>query len=124
MILAGIGTLIASGAPNVWIATLPVVVSGVGSGAAALYNVLLIQRGVPDSFRGRAFTLAMSVTYAVLGPAMAVAGPVANLLGGRWIWAIGALFSMLAGFVAVGLSPRLRAATAVDEPELVEAASL
>ena len=57
MILAGIGYVLASVAPNVWVATPPVVVAGIGSGAAALYNVLLIQRGVPDSYRGRAFTL-------------------------------------------------------------------
>ena len=126
MILAGIGYLLASIAPNVWVATLPVVVAGIGSGAAALYNVLLIQRGVPDSYRGRAFTLAMSVTYAILGPAMAVAGPVTNVLGARWIWAIGAGFSVLAGFVAVALSPRLRGAVPAEDAELerAEAASL
>jgi MFS family permease len=121
MVLAGAGYLIASVAPNVWVAAVPVVVAGIGSGAAALYNVLLIQRGVPDSFRGRAFTLAMSVTYAVLGPAMAVAGPLTNVLGARWIWAIGALFSMLAGLVAVVLSPRLRAAPPAEESELEQA---
>jgi MFS family permease len=126
MILAGIGYLLASVAPNVWIATLPVVVAGIGSGAAALYNVLLIQRGVPDSYRGRAFTLAMSVTYAILGPAMAVAGPVTNVFGARWIWAIGAGFSVLAGFVAVALTPRLQDAVPVEDAELerAEAASL
>ena len=126
MIVAGLGYLIASGAPNVWIATPPVVLAGIGSGAAALYNVLLIQRAVPDSYRGRAFTLAMSLTYLILGPAMAVAGPVTNVLGARWIWAIGAGFSILAGFVAVALSPRLRAGTSLEEPELerVGAASL
>jgi MFS family permease len=121
MILAGIGYLLASVAPNVWVATLPVVVAGIGSGAAALYNVLLIQRGVPDSYRGRAFTLAMSVTYAILGPAMAVAGPVTNVLGARWIWAIGAGFSVLAGFVAVARSPRLRDAVPADDAELERA---
>ncbi|MFL5935942.1 MAG: MFS transporter [Gaiellaceae bacterium] len=126
MILAGIGYVVASVAPNVWVATAPVVVAGIGSGAAALYNVLLIQRGVPDSYRGRAFTLAMSVTYAILGPAMAVAGPVTNVLGARWIWAIGACFSVVAGFVAIALSPRLRYAVPVDDTQLerAEAASL
>jgi len=125
MVLAGLGYLVASGAPNVWVATPLVVVAGVGSGAAALYNVLLIQRSVPDSFRGRAFTLAMSVTYAVLGPAMAIAGPLTNLLGARWIWAIGACFSMLAGLVAVLLSSRLRTAPPAETAELerAEAAS-
>ena len=80
-ILAGVGYGIAAVAPNVWVAAPPVVVAGIGNGAAALYNVLLIQRGVPDSYRGRAFTIAMSVTYAILGPAMAVAGLVTNVLG-------------------------------------------
>ena len=122
IILAGIGYVLAAVAPNVWVAAPPVVVAGIGSGAAALYNVLLIQRGVPDSYRGRAFTLAMSVTYAMLGPAMAVAGPVTNVLGARWIWAIGAGFSVLAGFVAIALSPRLRVVVApVDDAELEQA---
>jgi MFS family permease len=126
MILAGIGTLMASVAPNVWVAAVLFAVGGIGSGAAALYNVLLIQRSVPDAYRGRAFTLAMSVTYAVLGPAMAVAGPVTNALGARWVWAIGACFSMLAGLVAIALSPRLRFAVPVDDTQLeqAEAASL
>jgi len=84
---------------------------------------LLIQRGVPDSYRGRAFTLAMSVTYAILGPAMAVAGPVTNLLGARWIWAIGACFSVVAGFVAIALSPRLRDAVPIEDAELKQAAA-
>jgi MFS family permease len=123
MMLAGIGTLFAAAAPNVWVASVLFAVGGIGSGAAALYNVLLIQRSVPDSYRGRAFTLAMSVTYAVLGPAMAIAGPVTNVLGARWIWAIGACFSVLAGFVALALSPRLREATRVGEPELEKASA-
>jgi MFS family permease len=121
MILSGLGTVIAAVAPNVWIASLPFLVARIGSGAAALYNVLLIQRGVPDTYRGRAFTLAMSVTYAVLGPAMAVAGPVTNVLGARWIWAIGACFSVVAGLVAIALSPRLRDNASGEEPELEEA---
>jgi MFS family permease len=121
MILAGVGTVFASVAPNVWVAAALVVVQGIGSGAAALYNVLLIQRAVPDSYRGRAFTLAMSVTYLVLGPAMAVAGPVTNLLGARWIWAIGGAFSMLAGCVAIALSPRLGYAAPADDAEVEQA---
>src|SRR5206468_5704113 len=108
IVLAGIGYGLAAIAPNVWVAAPLVVAAGTGNGAAALYNVLLIQRGVPDEYRGRAFTIAMSVTYAILGPAMAGAGVVASALGGRWIVGIGALCSILAGFVALALSPRLR----------------
>ena len=92
IIIAGLGYGIAAGAPNVWLAALAVVIAGIGNGASAMYNVLLIQRGVPDAYRGRAFTITMSVTYAILGPAMAVAGLVTKALGGRWIWAIGAGF--------------------------------
>ena len=125
MIVGGVGTLTASAAPNVWVAAPLVVIAGIGSGAAALYNVLLIQRSVPDSFRGRAFTLAMSVTYAVLGPAMAIVGPLTNVLGARWIWAIGACFSMLAGLVAITLSSRLRVVAPAEDAKLerAEAAS-
>jgi MFS family permease len=118
IVLAGVGYGLAAIAPNVWVATPAVIVAGIGNGAAALYNVLLIQRGVPDTYRGRAFTIAMSVTYAVLGPAMAVAGPVTTALGGRWIWGIGAAFSVLSGLVAIVLAPRLRETGPVTEPEL------
>jgi MFS family permease len=126
IMLAGLGYGLASISPNVWVATPFVVLAGTGNGAAALYNVLLIQRGVPDEYRGRAFTIAMSVTYAILGPAMAGAGVVASALGGRWVVGIGALCSILAGFVAVALSPRLREPVPVAESELdrVGAASL
>ena len=34
---------------------------------ALVCNAVLVQRGVPDQLRGRAFTLAMSVSYAALG---------------------------------------------------------
>ena len=114
IVLAGLGYGIAAVAPNVWLASPAVVLAGVGNGAAALYNVLLIQRGVPDAYRGRAFTIAMSVTYAILGPAMAAAGIVTTALGGRWIWGIGAA-CWLSGLVAIALAPRLRTAPAVTE---------
>jgi MFS family permease len=118
IVLAGLGYGLAAVAPNVWLATPAVVVAGVGNGAAALYNVLLIQRGVPDAYRGRAFTITMSMTYAILGPAMAGAGVVTTALGGRWIWGIGAAFSVLSGLVAIALAPRLREAGPVTESEL------
>jgi hypothetical protein len=125
IVLAGVGYGIAAVAPNVWLAVPAVMLAGAGNGAAALYNVLLIQRGVPDAFRGRAFTIAMSVTYAILGPAMAGAGIVTNALGGRWIWGIGAAFSVLSGLVAIALAPRLRESRPLSEPEIqAEAASL
>jgi MFS family permease len=116
IVLAGVGYGLAAIAPNVWFAVPAVILAGTGNGVAALYNVLLIQRGVPDVFRGRAFTIAMSVTYAILGPAMAGAGFVTSALGGRWIWGIGAGFSILSGLVAIALAPRLREAGAHPLP--------
>jgi MFS family permease len=118
IVITGMGYLFASGAPNIWLALPVVALAGAGNGAASLYNVLLIQRGVPDRLRGRAFTIAMSITYAVLGPAMAAAGPVTSALGGRWIWAIGGALCVVAGFVALALAPRLRTAGTISEDEL------
>jgi MFS family permease len=108
ILLMAAGYALAAIAPNVWVALPAVAIAGLGNGAAALYNVLLIQRGVPDLLRGRAFTVAMSVSYAALGLAMAAAGPVTSALGGRWIWGIGGAFCAAAGVVALALAPHLR----------------
>ncbi len=116
--LSGVGYGLAAIAPNVWVALPLVALAGFGNGGASLYNVLLVQRGVPDRYLGRAFTVAMSVTYAVLGPAMAVAGPVTSALGGRWIWGIGGACWFSAGFVAFLLAPRLREDGSVTEAEV------
>jgi MFS family permease len=119
--MTGVGYLLASVAPNVWVALPAVLFGGVGNGAAALFNVLLIQRGVVDRLRGRAFTVAMGLTYSVLGLAMAVAGPLTSALGGRWVWAIGGMFCLLASAVALALVPRLHEVVREDEPELEHA---
>lgn len=120
IVLMALGYGAAAVSPNVWVAACFVVVAGGGNGAASLFNVLFIQRGVQDNYRGRAFTVAMSSTYAVLGPGMAVAGPLTTALGGRWIWGIGACAYFAAGLVALALAPRLRgAALAADEREPV-----
>jgi MFS family permease len=111
----------AAASPNVWVASCAMVVAGAGNGAASLYNVLLIQRGVEDAFRGRAFTIAMSVTYAVLGLGMAVAGPLTTALGGRWIYAIGAAAYALAGLVALALGPRMGVSAPPSVEERLEA---
>lgn len=115
----GYGATAAS--PNVWVAAVFMVVAGTGNGAASLYNVLLVQRGVDDEFRGRAFTIAMSITYAVLGSAMAVAGPVTNALGGRWVYGLGAVAYAVAGLAGLALRPGLADATAPSSEELSDA---
>jgi MFS family permease len=92
----GIGAAALS--PNVWVAAACVVVFGLGNGTAVVCNALLVQRGAPDVLRGRAFTVIMSVNFAVLGLAMAVAGPLTDAVGARWVWGAAAL---LAGIASV-----------------------
>ena len=120
ILLMAVGYGAAAVSPNVWVAACVVVLAGVGNGAATLFNVLFIQRGVEDEYRGRAFTIAMSVTYVVLGPAMAVAGPLTSALGGRWVWGIGACAYVAAAIVAFVLAPRIILRPTADSGERLE----
>jgi MFS family permease len=90
----GIGAAALS--PNVWVAAVCVVVFGLGNGTAVVCNALLVQRGAPDMLRGRAFTVIMSVNFAVLGLAMALAGPLTDAVGARWVWGAAALLAAVA----------------------------
>jgi MFS family permease len=95
--LMAIGYGLAAMSPNVWTAAAAVVIAGVGNGVAVICNALLVQRGAPDRLRGRAFTVVMSVGYAVLGAGMVLAGFLTNALGARTVWAISAgLFALAA----------------------------
>jgi MFS family permease len=92
---------------------------GVGNGGANVCNPLLVQIGAPDQLRGRAFTLIMSVNYAVLGLAMAAAGPLTNAIGARWVWGLGAISYAAAFIAAAVLAPTTRQ-PAPDEREAAE----
>jgi hypothetical protein len=98
----GIGA--AAVAPGVWAAAPLLVITGVGNGAALVCNAVLVQRGVPDRLRGRAFTVAMSVSYAALGAGMIGGGPLTDALGPRAVWAIAAGVLALAAPVALVLT--------------------
>jgi MFS family permease len=116
MMAVGIGA--AAVAPNVWIAALCVVVSGAGNGVALVCNALLVQRGAPDRLRGRVFTVLMSSNYAVLGLGMAVAGPLTNEFGARWVWGSSACLTVFAAFVGYTLARSIPVVhAAVAEPE-------
>ncbi len=102
--LMAVGVLGAALSPNVWIASIFVLLTGTGNGAGGVCNALLVQRGAPDVFRGRVFTLIMSVNYVFLGLGMALTGPVTNALGARWVWvAAAALYgvSAVVGYLLV-----------------------
>lgn len=90
----GIGT--AAAAPNVWVASACVVISGAGNGATIVCNALLVQRGAPDWLRGRAFTVLMSSNTAMLTLGMILAGRLTGPVGPRWIWGAAAMLSAAA----------------------------
>jgi MFS family permease len=123
--LMALGVGAAAVSPNVWVAAVCVVVSGVGNGIAVVCNALLVQRGAPDELRGRAFTVLMSANFAALGAGMLAAGPLTDAVGARWVWGIAAAISAAAAVtglvLARGVEQRLTVAARGVEPD-VEAA--
>ena len=75
---------------------------------------MLVQRGAPDKLRGRVFTVIISVNSAVLGLAMAAAGPFTDAVGARWVWGFAACAYAVAAAVGLVLARPIRA------PERVE----
>jgi MFS family permease len=112
--LMGLGFAGAAVAPNVWIAAVCCVVGGVGNGAAGVCNATLVQRGAPDELRGRAFTLIMSVNFVALGAAMAVAGPILDHVGPRWLWAGAGVSFAIAALFGRALAAGVRAEEPLD----------
>jgi MFS family permease len=104
--------------PGVWIAAIALVLSGAGNGVALVCNALLVQRGVPDQLRGRAFTLLMSSNFAVLGIGMLIAGPATDAFGPRWVWAAAA--GIMAAAAVVGYLLARGASAQQAEPARAE----
>jgi MFS family permease len=98
----GIGT--AAIAPNVWVAAACVILSGAGNGSTVVCNALLVQRGAPDRYRGRAFTVLMSSNVAMLTIGMVVAGRLTDSVGARWIWGAAAILTAAAAIVGFTLA--------------------
>ena len=84
--LMGAGWGLAAFATSIWVAVPFVIAGAAGNGAAIVCNQLLVQRGAPDRFRGRALATIMSSNYAVLGLAMGGAGILTSVFGARWVW--------------------------------------
>jgi MFS family permease len=108
-----LGVGLAAVSPNVWVAAVFVTLMGFGNGVAGVCNPVLVQRGAPDHVRGRAFTVIMSVNAAVLGLAMAGAGPLTDAVGARWVWGIAAAFNAVAAVFGWAL------ARGIPSPEVV-----
>jgi MFS family permease len=113
--LMGVANIAAGISPDVWVAALFVVASGIGNATALVCNTLLVQRGAPDYVRGRAFTLIMGTNFAVLGLGMAVAGPLVDAVGARWVWGIAGAIGIAAAVTGYALLRREPAA-AMPEP--------
>lgn len=105
----GIGYVAAAVSPNVWVAVWCILLQGIGNATAIVCNSLLVQQGAPDHVRGRVFTLIMGSNFAVLGIGMALAGPLVDEIGPRWVWVIAggiALVAAATGWVMLRRAPR------------------
>jgi MFS family permease len=102
--LMAIGIGLAAASPTVWVAAACVVVSGAGNGSAVVCNALLVQRGAPDSLRGRAFAVLMSSNVAMLVLGMVIAGHYTDVYGPRWVWAVAAAAAAVAGVLGLALA--------------------
>jgi MFS family permease len=106
--------------PSIWIA-LPFVIGGsAGNGAAIICNQILVQRGAPDRFRGRALATIMSTNYVVIGLGMGMTGLILNWYSARWVMlAAAAVFG--SGAVAALVVTRWLPVTSTAEDHLLEA---
>jgi MFS family permease len=116
----GVGYVAAAVSPNVWVAAIGCVVSGLGNGAAIACNALLVQRGTFDLLRGRALTFVMSATFVLVGVGDGLGGLFVHRAGARWIWG-GAGGLLLVAALAGALMARKLGGEAASEGERVRA---
>jgi MFS family permease len=120
--LMGVGWGAAALSGSIWLAVVFVVGGAAGNGAAVVCNRLLVQRGAPDQYRGRALATIMSLNYAVLGLAMAAAGVLTDLIGARAVWAAAGAVYLFAALVAF-VSTRWLPVAAAAEQQAIESSS-
>jgi MFS family permease len=117
--LMGLGSAGAALSPNIYFAVLFVIGAAAGNGAAIIANQLLVQRGAPDRFRGRALATIMSSNYAFLGIAMAGAGVLTDLFGARIVWLGAGIVYLFGALIALALTSWLPVRSGDDEDVLV-----
>ena len=122
LVLMGVGWGAAALSGSIWLAVAFVVGGAAGNGSVIVCNRLLVQRGAPDQYRGRALATIMSSNYAVLGLAMAAAGVLTDVVGARAVWIGAGVMYLVAAVVAVFMTRWLPVATE-DEDEAFEASS-
>ena len=122
LVLMGVGWGAAALSGSIWLAVVFVVGGAAGNGSVVVCNRLLVQRGAPDQYRGRALATIMSSNYAVLGLAMAAAGVLTDVVGARAVWIGAGVMYLVAAVVAVFMTRWLPVATE-DEDDAFEASS-
>ena len=122
LVLMGVGWGAAAISGNIWLAVAFVIGGAAGNGSVVVCNRLLVQRGAPDQYVGRAFATIMSTNYAVVGLAMAAAGVLIGIVGARAVWIGAGGLYLFAALVALVMTRWLPVAQA-DEWEAVEASS-
>ncbi len=120
--LMGVGWGGAALSGTIWVAVPFVIGGAAGNGAAVVCNALLVQRGAPDQYRGRALATLMSSSYAVQGLAMVAAGVLTDMFGARAIWIAAGLIYIVGSFVAF-LMTRWLPVTQAEEQEAIETSS-
>jgi MFS family permease len=120
ILLMGVGWGGAALSHSIWLAVPFVIGGAAGNGAAIICNQLLVQRGAPDRYRGRALATIMSTNYGVLGLAMAAAGVLTDSYGARDVWLVAGCIYVGAAGVSL-LVTRWLPAVAADEDQAIEA---
>lgn len=100
------GTFGAAVSPNIWVAAVAMVVSGIGNGLTFPTTVVIVQQSTADSIRGRVFTVIISAQNALLGLAFVAAGGMTSAVGARWVFGAAAGLSLAGGITAFGLTRR------------------
>jgi len=116
--LMGVGALAASAAPTVWVAAPLIAIATLGNGAAIVCNQLLVQRGAPDTMRGRAIAVLMSSTSLTIVCSMAITGVLTNEFGGRALWVIAGCIYLFGSGLAYLRTRALR--RVLEKPALVD----
>ena len=101
--------------PAIWVAVPFVVGGAAGNGAAIICNQILVQRGAPDRFRGRALSTIMSTNYLILGLAMGTAGALTDWVGARWVMLSAAVIYVVGAVAALLVTRWLPVQSAGDD---------
>ena len=120
--LMGVGWGGAALSGSIWLAVPFVIGGAAGNGAAIICNRLLVQRGAPDQYRGRALATIMSTNYAVLGLSMAAAGVLTDVFDARSVWIAASVIYLFGSLVALVMT-RWLPVRASDELDAIEASS-